>query len=118
MQPYEILSSGSISNLLFNSCKQCCHFQVQPSMNFNKPHTHFLLFPKTGDNISTMRHFELNHLQQLAQELHFNFKKSNTFHKPALLMITTGKIQSVISFQTHYPKKTQTSNNTGWESLP
>lgn len=42
----------------------------------------------------TMRRLELNHLQQLAQELYFNFKKSNTFHKQVLLVIITGKIQS------------------------
>lgn len=77
------------------------------------------LLPQNRDNISTMRHLELNHLQQLAQELYFNFKKFNTFHKQVLLVITTGKIHSVISFQIYYPKKTpQTSNNTDWESMP
>lgn len=62
--------------------------------------------PQNRDNISTMRHLELNHLQQLAQELYFNFNKSNTFHKQVLLVIITGKIQSVISFQVYYQKKT------------
>lgn len=52
--------------------------------------------PKQRDNISSIWHLELNHLQQFAQELYFNFKKSNTFHKQALLVITTGKIKWVI----------------------
>lgn len=37
---------ANVNNFPFNVCKQCCHFQAQHILNFNKPKNHLLLFPK------------------------------------------------------------------------
>lgn len=43
---------ANVNNFPFNMCKQCCHFQVQRSMNFNKPKKTLPPFPQNKDTTS------------------------------------------------------------------